>query len=160
MIDITGPKVLAPALLFAVLSPGLLLALPSGAGLLTQAVVHGVVLSVVYWAIATYVLGLSLTTADLFVPALLFVTGISIDSAMATSLVAITLISVSGFVANLRNLNPQSFSVAAIFFFGSILGMALGASVKQHLPSHTLRKIFGTVIIGTALVLIALNLIS
>lgn len=73
MIDITGPKVLAPALLFAVLSPGLLLALPSGAGLLTQAVVHGVVLSVVYWAIATYVLGLSLTTADLFVPALLFV---------------------------------------------------------------------------------------
>ena len=73
MIDITGPKVLAPALLFAVLSPGLLLAMPAGSGLLVQAVVHGVVLSVVYWAIATYVLGLSLTTADLFVPALLFV---------------------------------------------------------------------------------------
>ena len=73
MIDITGPKVLAPALLFAVLSPGLLLALPSGAGLLVQAVVHAAVLALRYWAIATYVLGLSLTTADLFVPALLFV---------------------------------------------------------------------------------------
>lgn len=73
MIDITGPKVLAPALLFAVLSPGLLLALPRGAGLIVQAAVHAAVLAVVYWAIATYVLGLSLTTADMVVPALLFV---------------------------------------------------------------------------------------
>ena len=73
MIDITGPKVLAPALLFAVLSPGMLLALPPGSGLLVQAIVHAIVLSVLYWAIATYVLGLSLTTADLFVPAFLFV---------------------------------------------------------------------------------------
>jgi hypothetical protein len=73
MIDITGPKVLAPALLFAVLSPAMLLALPSGSGLLVQAAVHAVVLALLYWAIATYVLGLSLTTADLFVPALLFV---------------------------------------------------------------------------------------
>lgn len=73
MIDITGPKVLTPALLFAVLSPGLLLALPRGAGLLVQAVVHGAVLAILYWALAKYVLGLSLTTTDLFVPALLFV---------------------------------------------------------------------------------------
>ena len=73
MIDITGPKVLAPALLFAVLSPGLLLALPKGAGLLVQAVTHAAVLAFLYWVIATYVLGLSLTTADLVVPALLFV---------------------------------------------------------------------------------------
>jgi uncharacterized membrane protein YwzB len=73
MIDITGPKVLAPALLFAVLSPGLLLALPRGAGLLVQAVVHAVVLSIVYWALAKYVLKVALTTTDLIVPALLFV---------------------------------------------------------------------------------------
>jgi hypothetical protein len=73
MIDITGPKVLTPALLFAVLSPGLLLALPRGAGLLVQAVVHGAVLAILYWALAKYVLGLSLTTTDLVVPALLFV---------------------------------------------------------------------------------------
>ena len=52
MIDITGPKVLAPALLFAVLSPGLLLALPRGAGLIVQAAVHALVLAILYWAIA------------------------------------------------------------------------------------------------------------
>jgi hypothetical protein len=73
MFDVTGPKVLLPAVLFAVLSPGMLLALPSGAGLLVQAVVHALVLSLVYWAIAKFVLKISLTTADLFVPAMLFV---------------------------------------------------------------------------------------
>ena len=73
MFDVTGPKVLVPAILFAVLSPGMLLALPSGAGLLVQAVVHALVLSLVYWAIAKFVLKISLTQADLVVPAVLFV---------------------------------------------------------------------------------------
>ena len=73
MIDITGPKVLAPALLFAVLSPGLLLALPRGAGLLVQAAFHALVLVVLYWAIAKFVLKISLTLNDLIVPAVLFI---------------------------------------------------------------------------------------
>lgn len=73
MIDVTGPKVLVPALLFAVLSPGLLLALPQGAAPIVQTAFHALVLSFVYWAIAKFVLKLSLTTADLIVPALLFV---------------------------------------------------------------------------------------
>lgn len=73
MFDVTGPKVLVPAILFAVLSPGMLLALPKGAGLLVQAVVHALVLTFVYWAIAKFVLKISLTQADLIVPAVLFV---------------------------------------------------------------------------------------
>lgn len=93
----------------------------------------------------------------LLVPALLMVTGISIDSAMTTSLVSIALISASGFVANLANLNPERFVVGGVFLLGSIVGMTLGASVKRHLPSNTLRTIFGTVIIVTALALLALN---
>jgi uncharacterized membrane protein YfcA len=76
---------------------------------------------------------------------------------MATSLVAIALISASGFVANLANLNPERFAVGGVFFLGSIVGMTLGASVKRLIPSHTLRRIFGTVIIVTALALIAIN---
>lgn len=73
MLDITGPKVLVPAILFAVLSPGLLLALPKGASLLVQAAFHALVLALVYWAVAKFVLKLTLTKADLFVPAALFV---------------------------------------------------------------------------------------
>ena len=73
MIDVTGPKVLVPAVLFALLSPGLLLSIPAGAGLLVRAAVHALVLTIVYWAIAKFVLKISLTKADLLVPALLFV---------------------------------------------------------------------------------------
>ena len=73
MFDVTGPKVLLPAILFAVLSPGMLLALPQGAGLLVQALFHALVLTFVYWAIAKFVLKISLTQADLVVPAVLFV---------------------------------------------------------------------------------------
>ena len=66
--DITGPKVLTPAILFALLSPGLLLRVgPS------PVVVHALVLSLVYYLIARLVLKISLRPADLVVPALLFV---------------------------------------------------------------------------------------
>jgi hypothetical protein len=73
MIDITGPKVLTPALLFAVLSPGMLLALPAGGSLLTKAVTHAVVLAVLYYVLAKFLLKVNLTSADLVMPALLFV---------------------------------------------------------------------------------------
>jgi uncharacterized membrane protein len=77
-IDITGQKVLIPALLFAVLSPGILLSLPSlklmsGETSLMSVLIHAVVLSLLYFVIAKYVVKVSLTKADLMVPALLFV---------------------------------------------------------------------------------------
>ena len=79
-IDITGPKVLTPAILFGLLSPGLLLALPSlrvmsGTGYygLNTVLVHAVVLSIVYYLVARFVLRISLRVADLIVPAFLFV---------------------------------------------------------------------------------------
>ncbi len=66
--DITGPKVLTPAVLFALLSPGLLLRVgPS------PVLVHALVLSLVYYLIARFLLKVSLRPADLIVPAVLFV---------------------------------------------------------------------------------------
>jgi hypothetical protein len=73
MIDITGPKVLVPSILFALLSPGLLLALPKGASLLVQAAFHALVLIVVYWLVAKFALKVTLTLNDLIVPAVLFI---------------------------------------------------------------------------------------
>ena len=78
-IDITGPKVLTPAILFALLSPGLILALPSlrlfpgVSSSLQTTLLHAVVLAMVYYVIARYVLKISLRPADLFVPVVLFV---------------------------------------------------------------------------------------
>ena len=73
MIDITGPKVLVPTILFALLSPGLLLGLPPGSGLLMQVLFHAMVLSLISWVIIKFVFKFTLTPADLIVPALLFV---------------------------------------------------------------------------------------
>lgn len=73
MIDITGPKVLVPTILFALLSPGLLLSLPPGSGLLIQVLFHALVLSLLSWVVINFVFKFTLTPADLIVPALLFV---------------------------------------------------------------------------------------
>ena len=73
MIDITGPKVLVPTLLFALLSPGLIASFPTGSGLLTQALFHAFVLTILSWVIINFVFKFTMTKADLIVPALLFV---------------------------------------------------------------------------------------
>lgn len=73
MIDITGPKVLVPTILFALLSPGLVLSLPPGSGLLTQVLFHALVLALLSWGIIKFVFKFTLTPADLIVPALLFI---------------------------------------------------------------------------------------
>ena len=73
MIDITGPKVLVPTILFALLSPGLLLSLPSGSGLLIQVLFHALVFALLSWVIINFVFKFTLTPADLIVPALFFV---------------------------------------------------------------------------------------
>lgn len=78
MIDITGPKVLFPALLFGMLSPGMLLSLPSlkfasGKTSFQTVVIHAFVLALLYYVIAKFFLKYSLTPADLIVPAILFI---------------------------------------------------------------------------------------
>jgi Protein of unknown function (DUF3339) len=73
MIDITSPKVLTPAILFAILSPGILLGLPKGGNHLTQTLFHALVLAILAWGIIKFFFKLTLTPADLVVPAFLFI---------------------------------------------------------------------------------------
>lgn len=76
--DFQSPKLLLPATLFALLSPGLLLSLPntrisSGQTSFLSVLIHALVLVVLYWALLTFVFRVSFTKADLIVPALLFI---------------------------------------------------------------------------------------
>lgn len=68
MIDVTGPKVLVPSILFALLSPGLLFRVPFKYGV----VIHALLLALIFWAISKFITKVSLTTADLVVPPVLF----------------------------------------------------------------------------------------
>jgi hypothetical protein len=77
MIDVTGPKVLLPATLFILLSPGTFLQLPtttwmSGRTSRTSILFHALVFIIVYSLLAK-ALNLVLTKADLIVPAVLFI---------------------------------------------------------------------------------------
>lgn len=76
------------------------------------------------------------------VPALLYVTGTSIHRAVATSLMVIFLISLSGVAANL--LQGQSFPmpVSLLFPAGGFIGMFLGGALRSRLSGEALRKVF------------------
>lgn len=73
MIDITGPKVLTPTVLFALLSPELILALPPGSGLLEQVLFHALILSIMSWFIIKFIFKFTVTVADIIVPAIVFI---------------------------------------------------------------------------------------
>lgn len=77
--DFTSPKILVPAILFALLSPGMLLSLPSlklasGQTSLQSVAIHALVLGLVYWGLVKAGLfKTTLTQADLIVPIVLFI---------------------------------------------------------------------------------------
>ncbi len=94
----------------------------------------------------------------LVVPALLVVTCVSIERALATSLVGIFLISASGFVANAGQLDPTDWKLAGGFLLGSAVGMTGGSWLKQFIPPRRLQQIFGVSVIGTAIYVVLRNL--
>jgi hypothetical protein len=69
-IDITSTKVIVPALLFAALSPGLIVRIRSGPH---AAILSALMLGVAYFLIAKFVFKVTLTKADLIVPVVLAV---------------------------------------------------------------------------------------
>jgi uncharacterized membrane protein YfcA len=84
----------------------------------------------------------------LLVPALLLVTGIEIGRALATSLVAIFLISASGLISNLL-LVPHwpGWLQPGLFLAGAAIGMTGGAALKPLFPPVILRHIFAVAVL-------------
>jgi uncharacterized protein len=76
------------------------------------------------------------------VPALLYVTGTTIHRAVATSLMVIFLIALSGVGANifLGQLFPMP--VSAMFLSGGLIGMIAGAAIRKKLSGPSLRQTF------------------
>jgi hypothetical protein len=76
--DLTSKKVLVPALLFALLSPGLILSLPSmklfsGTTSCASVFIHALVLILALWVASKSKMMGTTTQADLLVPAFLFI---------------------------------------------------------------------------------------
>ena len=79
MPDVLSPQVLAPAALFFLLSPGLLLQLPTTFKMMTRqtdrrsVLVHSLVLMLVLFLVYKFVLKTTFKQAGLIVPAILFI---------------------------------------------------------------------------------------
>jgi uncharacterized membrane protein YfcA len=95
----------------------------------------------------------------LLIPALMGVARVGIQQAMATSLVAIVIISGSGFVSNSAALAQIPFAIPTVFFGGSALGMTLGVATKRFCSPRTLQIVFGVGVLGTAVFVLLKNLV-
>ena len=78
----------------------------------------------------------------IIVPALVFVTGTAIHRAVATSLLVIFLISISGVAAHLLHGAHFPPLLSALFVGGGFAGMLAGSRLRTRLPPARLRQVF------------------
>ncbi len=78
----------------------------------------------------------------IIVPALVFVTGMAIHRAVATSLLVIFLISISGVAAHLLHGAHFPLWLSALFVSGGFAGMLAGSRLRSRLSPARLRQVF------------------
>jgi uncharacterized protein len=91
------------------------------------------------------------------VPSLLYA-GINIHRAVATSLMVICLISVSGVVANIVQKQQFPVSVTGLFVGGCVAGMLAGSALRSRLSGAALQKTFAVAMWLVAVFMLAKNL--
>ena len=94
----------------------------------------------------------------IIVPALLYVTGMSIHRAVATSLLVIFLISISGVAAHLAHGQQFPMPVTALFIGGGFAGMLAGGALRSRLSGPVLQKVFAIGMWFVAAYMLARNL--
>jgi hypothetical protein len=96
----------------------------------------------------------------IIVPTLLFLTGISIRQAVATSLVVISAVGTSGFLSFLLGGGSPGTQILAQVAGGSVVGMLVGIVLSKRLSGPTLQKIFAALMLTVAIGTLIDNLIS
>jgi len=95
----------------------------------------------------------------LIVPTLLMLTSMSIQQAVSTSLVVISLISTSGFISYLINAADFNFLLLGEITLGGVAGMAVGFLISRKVAGPALQKLFAVLMLVMAIVTLAtLNL--
>lgn len=88
----------------------------------------------------------------LIVPTLMWISGIDLRHAVATSLIAVALIALAGTAgALLHHQDAFPFMPAALTSLGGVIGMRLGGLVAERLPATTLARGFALLLIALAI---------
>jgi uncharacterized membrane protein YfcA len=92
--------------------------------------------------------------AIVIVPALVFVGGLPIRRAVATSLLVVALVSLSGVVSHIAVGQPIASHVAPWFVAGGMVGALSGHSVAGYLPGLILQRLFALLVVAVALLML------
>ncbi|MFT5327400.1 MAG: putative membrane protein YfcA, partial [Planctomycetaceae bacterium] len=84
------------------------------------------------------------------VPALVLFSGMPIHKAVATSLLVIVLVSVSGVASHFAAGRGISLEITGLFVLGGVVGMSLGRVVSERLPAAILQRVFASGIVAVA----------
>ncbi|CDH43213.1 MAG: sulfite exporter TauE/SafE family protein [Candidatus Competibacteraceae bacterium] len=87
----------------------------------------------------------------LIVPALVLVASLPMHRAVATSLLVIAIISAAGSASYLLAGRPLALEVTALFVFGGLFGMGLGAKLSHRLAGPQLQKLFAVMMVSVAI---------
>lgn len=83
----------------------------------------------------------------LIIPTLLFLTTLTIQQAIATSLVIITTISTSGFISYAIAADQIDFNLLGQIAMGGLIGMTLGLITSKHIAGPNLQKVFAVLML-------------
>lgn len=86
----------------------------------------------------------------LIVPALLLVTGMSIHRAVASSLLIITLVGLSGVFSAVLSGRQITWVITGLFILGGAAGMVAGRVLAGYLAGRTLQVLFAVAMLGIA----------
>jgi uncharacterized membrane protein YfcA len=92
------------------------------------------------------------------VPALVLFSGMSMQRAIGTSLLVITLVSGSGVASHLWAGRDIPLGLTALFVAGGIAGMLAGQQIALRLPGPVLQRVFVVVLLGVATFVLFRNL--
>jgi hypothetical protein len=87
----------------------------------------------------------------IIVPTLLFLTGISIRQAVATSLVVISAVGISGFTSFLLSGGSPAPAILLQVAGGSLAGMTAGILLSKRVSGPTLQMVFAVLMFVTAM---------
>lgn len=95
----------------------------------------------------------------LIVPALMLVTRMKIHTAVATSLLIITLIGISGVASAFISGRPIDLTITGLFTVGGALGMVAGRALADYLAGRSLQTIFALAMLGIAVFMLVEKLV-
>lgn len=88
------------------------------------------------------------------VPALVLFSGMPIHRAVATSLLVIVLVSISGVASHFAAGRGISLEVTGLFVLGGVIGMSMGGLVSKRLPAPVLQRVFASGIVAVAIFIV------